>query len=183
MGFCSVGTPFLLHCTDTDTHILGYNYIMHNSLNGHNDEAGYEKRSRAGLIPFRYDEYGDLFYLMMVSSDPKFGGPRPMISKGKIEDGETPLEAAVREAEEELGFKQRNARGAVLSIFEGRQELYSGAYHLSVYGVEIQDRYDFDNWCDETEYTVWFSLEQFKVEGRRDHIKFVEALEEKVKKS
>ena len=149
----------------------------------YNDESGYEKRARAGLIPFTRNVEGQLIYLMMVSSDPKFGGPRPMISKGKIESGETALEAAVREAEEELGYKQRNARGAILPIFEGRQELYSGAYHLTVFGVEIQDRYDFDKWCDETEYTIWLTLDEFKNQGRRDHIKFVEALEEKVGKS
>ena len=144
------------------------------------DEPGYEKRARAGLIPFRYTDDG-IKYLMMVSSNAKFGGPRPMISKGKIEDGETPLGAAIREAEEELGYKQRNARGAVLPIFEGRQELYSGAYTLSVFGVEIQDQFDFDKWCDETEYTEWHTLESFKKDGRKDHVKFVEALEEKVR--
>jgi len=149
-------------------------------ITSHHDESGYEKRARAGLIPF-LRESGELKYLMMVSSDPKFGGPRPMISKGKIEDGETPLEAAVREAEEELGYKQRNARGAVLPIFADRQELYSGAYHLSVYGVEIQDKYDFDKWCDETEYTLWMSLEEFRSKGRKDHVKFVEQLEAKVR--
>ena len=146
----------------------------------HDDESGYEKRARSGLIPFM-KEGDELKYLMMVCSDPKFGGPRPMISKGKIEEGEAPLETAIREAEEELGFKQRNARGAILPIFDGRQELYSGAYHLSVYGVEIQDKYDFDKWCDETEFTLWMSLEEFKVKGRRDHVKFVEQLEAKVR--
>lgn len=150
-------------------------------INTHSDEPGYEKRARAGLIPFMYDADGTVLYLMMVSSDPKFGGPRPMISKGKIEDGETSLVAAIREAEEELGLKQRNMRGDILEIFHGRQELYSGAYYLSVYGVEIQDRYDFDIWCEETEYTLWMSLTQFRVDGRRDHVKFVETLEEKVK--
>ena len=104
-----------------------------------------------------------------------------MISKGKIEEGEAAIDAAVREAEEELGFKQRNARGAILPIFEGRQELYSGAYHLSVYGVEIQDKYDFDKWCDETEYTLWMSLDEFKAKGRKDHVKFVEQLEQKAR--
>lgn len=146
----------------------------------HNDESGYEKRSRAGLIPFM-KEAGELKYLMMVSSDPKFGGPRPMISKGKIEEGESPLGAAIREAEEELGYKQRNARGGVLDVFEGRQELYSGAYHLSVYGIEIQDKYDFDKWCDETEFTLWMSLDEFKAKGRKDHVKFVEQLEAKAR--
>jgi 8-oxo-dGTP pyrophosphatase MutT (NUDIX family) len=148
----------------------------------HDDESGYEKRSRAGLIPYTR-EGGVLKYLFMVSSDPKFGGPRPMISKGKIENGETPLVGAIREAEEELGFKQRNARGGVFEVFSGRQELYSGAYHLTVYAVEIQDRYDFDKWCDETEYTVWMTLEEFQSKGRKDHVKFVEAVEAKVERS
>lgn len=144
------------------------------------DENGYEKKARAGLIPF-IREIDSIKYLMMVASDSKFGGPRPMISKGKIEFGESSLEAAIREAEEELGFKKRNGRGDIVEIFDGRQELFSGAYHLSVYGIEIQDRYDFGVWCDETEYTVWYSLEEFKVAGRKDHVKFVESLESKVK--
>lgn len=149
-----------------------------NTLNiDHDDESGYEKRARAGLIPYLRDADGVLKYLMMVSSDPKFGGPRPMISKGKIEADETPLGGAVREAEEELGFQMRNARGALKLVFEGRQELYSGAYHLTVFGVEILDRSDFGKWCDETEYTEWMSLEEFKTRGRRDHLKFLEALE------
>lgn len=141
------------------------------------DESGYEKKPRAGLIPYILDHDGEYKYLMMVSSNPKFGGPRPMISKGKIEPNETMLEAAVREAEEELGFKMQNARGSLLKIYEGRQELFSGAYHLAVYAVEIIDRSDFGMWCDETEYIIWMSLKEFKEGGRRDHVKFVEELE------
>lgn len=144
------------------------------------EEAGYEKRARAGLIPY-IRESGVLKYLMMVSSDPKFGGPRPMISKGKIEDGETTLQAAIREAEEELGFKLRNARGEPRLVFEGRQELYSGAYHLTVYGVEVQDRFDFDKWCSETEYILWMTLDEFRESGRRDHVKFLVKLEEEIR--
>jgi len=156
----------------------GYNRIMHSI-----DESGYEKRARSGLIPYLHGDDGVLRYLMMVSSDPKFGGARPMISKGKIEEGETPLMAAVREAEEELGFKQRNKRGEYIELFDGRIELFSGAYHLTVYGVEIQDRYDFDKWCDETEFTTWMTLESFKTKGRKDHVRFVEELERKVQES
>lgn len=142
----------------------------------HHDESAYEKRARAGLIPFVRGG-AQVQYLMMVSSDPKFGGPRPMISKGKIEDGESSLGAAIREAEEELGFKQRNTRGSILSIFSGRVQLYSGAYDLDVFGVEIQDRYDFDKWCSETEFTLWMTLEDFRLKGRRDHVPYVETLE------
>ncbi len=147
------------------------------------DESGYEKRARAGLIPYLRNSDGSLCYLMMVSTDPKFGGARPMISKGKIEKGETPLAAAIREAEEELGFKQRNGRGEYIELFDGRIELFSGAYHLTVYGVEIQDRYDFDKWCDETEYVIWLTSAEFRAKGRKDHVRFVEELERKVQES
>lgn len=151
---------------------------MHNM-----DESGYEKRARAGLIPYMWGEDGQLRYLMMVSSDPKFGGPRPMISKGKIEPGETELEAAIREAEEELGFRKRNARGTLREVANERVTLHSGAYDLAVFGVEIMDRYDFDKWCDETEFTCWLTLESFKAKGRKDHVKYVERLEQMVRTS
>lgn len=155
---------------------------MITTAHDHEDEVGYEKRARAGLIPFIINADGAIEYLMMVASDPKFGGPRPMISKGKIEDGETPIVAAVREAEEELGLAQRNIRGDIFEVFSGRQELFSGAYHLTVFGAEIQSRWDFDKWCDETDYTLWMTLEEFRVKGRRDHIKFVEAIEERIRR-
>ena len=148
-----------------------------------NDERGYEKRARAGLIPYMRGEDGNLRYLMMVSSDPKFGGPRPMISKGKIEPGETKHEAAVREAEEELGFKVRNARGTLIQIADERVVLHSASYELAVFGVEIMDKFDFDKWCDETEFTTWMTLESFKQKGRKDHVKYVERLEEIVRTS
>lgn len=141
----------------------------------------YEKEARAGLIPFMRGDDGVLRYLMMVASDPKFGGPRPMISKGKIEEGESELEAAVREAEEELGFVQRNKRGDYIFVWSGYVTLKSSAYDLAVYGVEIQDKYDFDKWCDETEFTTWMTLDNFKTKGRKDHVKYLEILEGKIK--
>lgn len=134
------------------------------------------------MIPYMRGEDGTLEYLMMVSSDPKFGGPRPMISKGKIEDGEDRLEAAIREAEEELGLKRRNIReGSIRDLADERVTLHSGTYDLTLYSCEIMDRYDFGMWCDETEYTVWMTLEEFREDGRKDHIKYVEMLENSVK--
>lgn len=141
------------------------------------DESGYEKKARAGLIPFIKNDTGEYQYLMMVSSDPKFGGPRPMISKGKIEEGEDELGAAIREAEEELGLCMWNTRGEVFEIFRGRTVLRSGAYDLTVYAVEVIDRSKFVMWCDETLYIEWHTLASFKEEGRRDHLRFVETLD------
>lgn len=148
------------------------------------DESGYEKRPRAGLIPYMRNAQGDLQYLMMVSSDPKFGGPRPMISKGKIEDGESTLEGAVREAEEELGLRRSNIKdGTLFELAFERVVLHSGTYDLTVYGCQIADRYDFDKWCDETEYTIWMTLPEMQQKGRKDHVKYVEQLERIVRTS
>jgi 8-oxo-dGTP pyrophosphatase MutT (NUDIX family) len=120
---------------------------------------------------------------MMVSSDPKFGGPMPMISKGKIEDGESAIEGAVREAEEELGLRRDNIKsGTLFELAFERVVLHSGTYDLTVYGCEINDRYDFDKWCDETEYTVWLTADEFKAVGRRDHLKYVQMLEDDINK-
>lgn len=139
------------------------------------DELQYEKRARSGLIPFTREQ-GEPIFLMMVSSNAKFGGPRPMLSKGKIEEGESTLECAIREAEEELGLIRQNMIGEPMLLADERVVLRSGAYQLTVYAVEIRDRWDFDKWCDETEYTEWHTLESFQERGRRDHVKYVEQL-------
>jgi 8-oxo-dGTP pyrophosphatase MutT (NUDIX family) len=145
------------------------------------DEQQYEKRSRAGLIPYMYDDAGELISLMMVSSNAKFGGPRPMLSKGKIEDGEDELQCAIREAEEELGLVPMNMIGEPELLIEERVVLRSGTYDLTVYTVAIRDRWDFGKWCDETEYTIWMTQAQFEKDGRRDHIKYVNMVQEKLR--
>lgn len=103
-----------------------------------------------------------------------------MISKGKIEDGEGTLECAIREAEEELGLVRENTIGEPFLIADQRVVLRSGAYNLTVYAVCIRDRWDFGMWCDETEYTLWVTLQEFKENGRKDHIQFVEMLEKRL---
>lgn len=142
------------------------------------DEEQYEKRARAGLIPYLRDGDGVYHYLMMISSNAKFGGPRPMISKGKIEDDEDTLGCAIREAEEELGLVRDNMIESPFLIADERVALRSGAYHLTVYAARIRDRWNFEKWCDETLMTEWHTLESFKENGRRDHIRYIDLLEQ-----
>ena len=132
---------------------------------------------RAGLVPYFTDEDGVTRYLMMVSSDPRYGGPRPMVSKGKIEPDETAFDAAIREAEEELGFVKSNAASLCTLISDEHVYLRSTNYHLTMYAVEVNSRYDFTRWGEETKYTIWMTAEEFRRNGRQDHVVYVDKIE------
>lgn len=136
---------------------------------------------KAGLIPYLY-ENGILKMLFMVSSNPKFGGAKPMISKGTIEDGELKIEAAIREAKEELGLKEENLRFEPFCVFDGYVKLKSSEYELAVYAAEINDKFMFDKWCYETLYTVWLTVDDFMEKGRKDHQEIVQLLIDKLEK-
>ena len=138
---------------------------------------------KAGLIPYIVDpKDGKLKMLFMVASDPKYGGPKPMISKGTIEDGEDTLVAAIREAHEELGLKQNNIDGLPFKVWEGFVQLRTSQYNLIVYGVKIKDKHDFDKWQHETLYTTWMTNESFQEKGRRDHKPIVQLLVDQISK-
>jgi 8-oxo-dGTP pyrophosphatase MutT (NUDIX family) len=145
-----------------------------------NEETEYLKNPRAGLIPF-IREKGEIKYLMMVASNPIFGGPRPMISKGKIEEDEDAYHCAIREAIEELGLVDLNMKTKPFKIAEERVVLRSGMYDFTLYAVELYNTWHFEPWCEETEYTEWHTLESFVQHGRRDHVKFIAMLEERIK--
>lgn len=118
---------------------------------------------KAGVIPF-YRENGVTKMLFQVSSDPMYGGPDPMISKGSVEDGEDIEFAARREAAEELGLKEQN-------IIEF-DDVYIGnfpQYQLEIFTAKISDPDDFDTPHYETAYTVWLTLDEFYEIGRPDH--------------
>lgn len=135
---------------------------------------------KAGLIPYIVDTDGQLKMLFMVASDPKFGGSKPMISKGTIEDGETAEHAAVREAIEELGLKPENIKGNLIKVFEDKVTLRSSNYDLTIYGVEVYNKTNFDKWDYETLFATWMTQESFETKGRRDHKPIVNTLIEKL---
>lgn len=136
---------------------------------------------KAGVIPYMIDpKDGRLKMLFMVASNPKYGGPRPMISKGTIEIGEDKLSAAIREAHEELGLRETNIDGEPFKVWEGFVELRTSQYDLIVYGAKIKNKHDFDKWQHETLYTTWMTNESFQEKGRRDHKPIVQLLIDKV---
>lgn len=131
------------------------------------------KKRKAGFIPYFFDEtIGKFKYLMMVSSDARFGGDKPMVSKGGQDPGETDEETALREAEEELGLVRSNLH----EYWHLCKSPYKN-YKLSIFAGKVKDISNFTKPCYETEYTLWMTAEEFLKEGREDHHSFVTRLE------
>lgn len=74
---------------------------------------------RSGIIP--YTIKNDLiFFCLMVPSNEKFGGRFPQFPKGKIEKNTSPLENAIKEAEEEAGISRNNI--IFIELFDSDEE-------------------------------------------------------------
>lgn len=116
-----------------------------------------KKVVRTGLIPYYYDSNGTLRMYFMTPSDPKYGGPDPQIAKGQIDKGENKKEAAIREAEEELGLVQDNIK-SIFKAFNGKP--------FNVYAALIDDPKNFTKPHFETGSTHWFTLDEFEKVGR-----------------
>ena len=99
--------------------------------------------------------------LFMAPSDPKFGGPEMQCCKGKVEEGETILEAALREGFEELGL----FRGNIKSYKQIPLELGKTTFFVA----EIEDPELFGIPHFETGATKWLFLNEFLEQGRKLH--------------
>jgi 8-oxo-dGTP pyrophosphatase MutT (NUDIX family) len=127
-----------------------------------------KKVPRAGLIPFVI-ENGELLMLMMQPSDADYGGDKFQIAKGKVEEGETSNQAAVREASEELGLVPSNLRNLeYLGKFLGYTDIFYG---------EIEDKNNFGETTYETGATKWMTIEEFLSSGRGLHKPIIKAFQ------
>ena len=127
-----------------------------------------KKIPRAGFIPYyQADSDSDLQIMVMVPSDPSYGGDKPQIAKGKIDPGENAKEAALREASEEVGLVQSNVVSThYLGTFLGYTEIFYG---------EIKDPDNFTGTTYETDESYWVSVDDFLKEGRDIHKPIVRA--------
>jgi len=121
---------------------------------------------RAGLIPYIV-ENGIVRMMFMRPSDPDFGGDFFQIAKGKVEDGESSQDAAIREAQEEIGL----FRGNVLLT----EEVGTFMGRTTVFVSKIKDGSMFGEPSFETAETTWLSLEEFLEFGRDLHKPVVQA--------
>jgi 8-oxo-dGTP pyrophosphatase MutT (NUDIX family) len=140
------------------------------------------KREKSGLIPYFVTPNGDIEMLFMVSSDSQYGGPDPMVSKGRVEHGENPAEGAIREAEEELGLKVSNLKGKPVEISKQEMRGMTEDYTFYCYGVEVKSKEDFGKFHYETKSTHWMTNDEFQKVGRRNHRQYVQKLFDKIKK-
>lgn len=125
-----------------------------------------KKIERSGVLPY-YIDGGEIKILFMRPSNGKYGGDVFQMAKGKHEDGEDPLEAGLREANEELGlFKGNITNTHKLGVFLGRTH---------VYVVEIENPDFFGDPHFETKETRWMTPEEFQAEGRDLHKPVVKA--------
>lgn len=129
---------------------------------------------RAGLIPYVVED-GVIEMLFMKPSKEKFGGDTFQLCKGKLEPGETPEQAAVREAQEELGFFTGNVDSEIhkLGVFMGR---------TTVFFVRVKDKTMFGDPHFETKETKWMTPEQFNSTGRGLHRPVIKAAVRAIKR-
>lgn len=137
--------------------------------------------AKAGLIPY-IEEDGEILMLFMVTSDAHYGGPDPMISKGHVDAGENTEQAAIREAEEELGLKQSNMVGKPALGWSGTLKGMEATYPFEVYSVRVKDKNDFGKFHYETASTHWLTMQQFFDQGRRSQIEIVTKVHASIKK-
>lgn len=130
-----------------------------------------KKIYRAGIIPFIVEEEIPKM-LFMRPSNPEYGSDTFQIAKGKMEEGETTLETAIREGKEELGLFIGNiVKTYDLGNFLGR---------TTVYLVEVKNKDMFGDPHFETKETKWMTAEEFQTEGRDIHKPVVKAAVRKI---
>lgn len=97
-------------------------------------------KSKAGVIPYFIDLANrKILVCTMIPSDPAYGGTSPQFPKGHVDAGENPQQAAVREAQEEVGLLPAN----VLSVWPIDKVMYAGAlgtYDMFWYAAQLKSQ-------------------------------------------
>ena len=124
--------------------------------------------TRGALLPYYRDTDG-IRYLVQIPSDPKYGGTQWQLGKGKIDPGETAVQAAVREGFEELGIKYTN--------FKEEPKLFGIFKKVAVYIVEVIDCTDLVTPGFETLKVSWLTNDEFQQVGRDIHRYIIDSVE------
>lgn len=126
---------------------------------------------KSGFIPFVKNNK-TIEILLMVPSNPKFGGNMPQFAKGEIEKNLSPLENALKEAEEELGLIIENI------LFNKYLCKEKNIYWF--YG-ELKNKKT-KSFCFETKEIIWCNINNAINIIRNDQIPILEKLINELKK-
>lgn len=133
------------------------------------------KIKKAGIIPYIISN-NEIKMCFMITSDADYGGDQPMVAKGHIDAGETPLQAAIREGREELGLVSSNFKSQPFHVLDETITGYTSSYIMRVYGVEVKDQTNFTKPGYETKEVVWLTQEEYHKHGRKSQVMFVDKL-------
>ena len=134
--------------------------------------AGYNK-PKAGIIPYYFDQQGNLYMKFMVPSNSAYGGTAFQISKGRVDPGEDARTAAVREGKEESGLKSTNIK-TVQKLTTLTVTGLDATYELSIYVAEVKNPNDFAQPHYETGKTEWLTLQDFEIKGRKSQLAIIQ---------
>lgn len=109
--------------------------------------------------------------MVCLSSDPRFGGTKFGICKGGIEKNESAKQAALREAQEELGLRLKNVIPETITKI-GRFK--SANVSLEVFTGEVENPADFGPTDSEIAETRWMTPAEFMARGRAQHKPIIE---------
>lgn len=124
---------------------------------------------RAGTIPYFIDpETNQIQMMFMQPAEQPFDIDRNFqLAKGRVEEGESHFDAAIREAKEELGMFFGNVSlTEEVGVFMGR---------TTVYVARIKDKDMFGIPSSETSDVAWMTLREFMEEGRILHRPVIQA--------
>lgn len=129
---------------------------------------------RAGMIVYSVeDDYTSLLkscrMMFMLPSNTTYSGNYFQIPKGRIEDGETAKECALREAKEEVGLFIGN-------IISGPHEVGVFMGRTTIFVCKVRPDALFGEPSDETSDTRWMTLDEFEDEGRPLHVPVIQAV-------
>ena len=127
-----------------------------------------KKIQRAGLVPFYVDKNDKVFMMFMMPSAEKYGGMVFQIAKGRIDEGENPFQAAVREAGEELGLRDNNIK------WVKKCGVFLNTHHIYIAEVDSMDLSDYNEPCFETSQVKWLEPDEFFDIGRKLHFPIVD---------
>jgi 8-oxo-dGTP pyrophosphatase MutT (NUDIX family) len=137
-------------------------------------------QDRAGLVPYIIDEDGEIEMMFYIPSDVAYGGYKFQIAKGRVDYGESPQEAAIREAEEEIGLDRDNIKNIMLVSEKKLTGSEGYEYILHLYAVEVKNKKDFNQFEHETKETGWLTIGEYTRYGRGSQLKLVNKVYDRI---